>query len=117
MFSSFGNPNAREHGPELAKEGRRASQQVEGVVSDPLSESEEARRQEAELAAAILEYLAERPAAMDTIRGISEWWFLNQQPAVDLAILSRVLKELEQQGHLERIGSGDEARYRLRTNV
>jgi hypothetical protein len=83
-------------------------------VSNSLFDADEARRRDAELAGALLQYLAERPNAMDTIRGISEWWLLNQQTTVDLAMLSRVLEELERQGHLERIGLGDEAMYSLR---
>lgn len=68
---------------------------------------------ESGLAAAVMEYLAEHPQAMDTIEGIAGWW-ITQEPHVDLQVLSRVLNRLRAEGILEAEGEGTQTRYRLR---
>jgi len=69
---------------------------------------------DAELAAAVMKYLAEHPKAVDTLEGIAEWWVMRQQARVDLDSLGRVLRLLAAQGLVEVDGEGDEARYRLK---
>lgn len=66
------------------------------------------------MAEAVLEYLKENPAAMDTLEGIAEWWIGRAQVRADVARLARVLEELESRGVLEKIGRGAASRYRLR---
>jgi Fe2+ or Zn2+ uptake regulation protein len=69
---------------------------------------------EAELEDVIRSYLTEHPQAMDTTEGIAEWWVMRQRVRADLETLVRVLQRLTDQGVLEQIGSGDNARYRLK---
>src|SRR5258708_5472181 len=69
---------------------------------------------DAELATAVMKYLAEHPKAMDTLEGIAEWWVMRQQARVDLDSLSRVLRLLAAQGLVDVDGEGDQARYRLK---
>ena len=69
---------------------------------------------EPELELAVRHYLAEHPEAMDTTEGIAEWWIMRERIRFDLAALTRILHRLTEEGILERIGSGDEARYRLK---
>lgn len=69
---------------------------------------------EPELGEAIRQYLAEHPQAMDTLEGIAEWWLMRQRVRVDLEVLERVLRHLTAEGVLEQMGSGDQARFRLR---
>jgi hypothetical protein len=68
---------------------------------------------ESELAAAVMAYLADHPLAMDTSKGIGEWW-VNQDLHVDLKLLTRVLERLRAEGILEAEGGGEQTRYRLR---
>jgi hypothetical protein len=63
---------------------------------------------------ALRHYLAEHPEAMDTAEGIAEWWFMRQRLDVDLDTLAKTLRRLTDEGVLERIGAGIDARYRLR---
>lgn len=51
---------------------------------------------------------------MDTLEGIAEWWLMRQRVRVDLEVLERVLRHLTAEGVLEQMGSGDQARFRLR---
>lgn len=62
-----------------------------------------------------MNYLAEHPQAMDTLEGIGEWWVMRQRVRADLEALTKVLRDLTDQGLLEKIGSGESARYRLKT--
>jgi predicted transcriptional regulator len=67
-----------------------------------------------ELEEEVLQYLREHPHAMDTLRGIAEWWLARRRARVELATLAGVLSRLVDRGVLEEIGSGEYARYRLR---
>jgi hypothetical protein len=69
---------------------------------------------EEEVAEAILQYLAERPEAMDTLDGIAEWWVRRQRLRVEIQRVARVLGRLTEDGLLECLGSGPDRRYRLR---
>jgi hypothetical protein len=69
---------------------------------------------EPELEVAVRRYLAEHPKAMDTAEGIAEWWMMRERIRVDFDALLCVLRHLIDQGVLEKIGSGDHARYRLK---
>jgi Fe2+ or Zn2+ uptake regulation protein len=68
---------------------------------------------EAELANAVMGYLAQHPHAMDTVEGIAEWW-VTPKTKVDLEVMRKVLDALTERGLLERIGSGDRSHYRLK---
>jgi hypothetical protein len=67
-----------------------------------------------ELAEAILAYLAEHPAAMDTVAGIAEWWLMRQRVRVEVERVERVLRRQAEDGVLETLGAGSSRRYRLR---
>jgi hypothetical protein len=69
---------------------------------------------DADLAEAVMDYLAEHPKAMDTLEGIAKWWILRRQVRVDVEALKRVLSQLTERGLLEKMGSGDYARYQLK---
>jgi Fe2+ or Zn2+ uptake regulation protein len=79
-----------------------------------LGEPDDITWPEPELDTALVDYLAEHPEAMDTADGIAEWWLTRQRIRVDLAALARVLSRLTDLGVLEKIGSDENARYRLR---
>ena len=68
---------------------------------------------DAEVADAVMEYLAEFPEAMDTLKGIMEWWVIRRKIRADVEDLTRVLGQLMDQGVLEQIGTGEGAHYRL----
>jgi hypothetical protein len=70
----------------------------------------------AEMEDAVKQYLAEHPEAMDTIEGIAEWWLMRQQIRIEMEALISALNRLTDDGVLERIDSGGEARYRLKKN-
>ena len=67
-----------------------------------------------EMAEAVVRYLAEHPAAMDTLDGIAQWWLMRQVVRTDLERLQRVLTRLADTGVLEAVGQGESVRYRLR---
>jgi hypothetical protein len=67
-----------------------------------------------ELTGAVLAYLAEHPAAMDTVEGIAEWWLLRQRVRVVVEQVERVLARQVKNGVLEAVGTGPARRYRLR---
>jgi hypothetical protein len=69
---------------------------------------------DAEIARAVMEYLAEFPEAMDNVKGIAEWWLIRRNIRADVKNLSRVLGNLTSQGLLEQIGAGKGTRYRLK---
>ena len=79
-----------------------------------MDDPHEITRREPELESAVRRYLAEHPEAMDTIEGIAEWWLMRERMRVDLEALNRTLGRLTDEGVLERLGAGDEARYRLK---
>jgi hypothetical protein len=67
-----------------------------------------------ELAEAVLSYLAEHPAAMDTVEGITEWWLMRQRVRMVVERVERVLGRQTEEGVLETVGGGPSRRYRLR---
>ena len=69
---------------------------------------------EKQLEEAVISYLHEHPHAMDTLEGIAEWWIMRQKVRVDVETLTRTLERMTDRGLLERIGSGESARYRLK---
>jgi len=71
---------------------------------------------DAELAAAILDYLNRRPLAMDTAEGIAEWWLMQQQIHIGFHAVLRAIQDLTAQGLLEEIGSGGKLYYRLKAD-
>ena len=83
------------------------------MTESSIQQADESRREE-QLAEAIMDYMNEHPQAMDTLEGIAEWWIMRQRVRVDVEALARVLNHLTDQGVLERLGSGDTARYRLK---
>ena len=64
------------------------------------------------LEGAILAYLREHPAAMDSLEAIAEWWVMRRVVRVVEAV-ERVLERLTRAGVLEVITAGGERRYRL----
>ena len=74
------------------------------------------RVDEDEVAAAIVDYLTERPHAMDTLEGIAEWWLMRQRIRMNVTMLARVVRRLTERGVLEELGPPDEPRYRLKAN-
>ncbi len=68
------------------------------------------------LADLIVGYLRDRPGAMDSFRGIAEWWLMRQQLRVELDRLRTVLMQLRQDGILEAEGVGPEQRYWLKAS-
>jgi hypothetical protein len=69
---------------------------------------------EDQVATQILDYLKERPEAMDTLEGIAEWWLMRQRIRMDVAMLARVIRRLTERGVLEELGPPDDPRYRLK---
>lgn len=56
---------------------------------------------------AILAYLRERPAAIDSARGIQEWWLAGHQPPAHALLVLRALERLERAGQVRRIVNPD----------
>lgn len=79
-------------------------------TSNPVTQSDEDQR----IAAAVLAYLAECPNATDTSAGVTEWWLMRQHIRLQVENVTRVLDALVARGVLERIGAGDQQRYRLK---
>jgi hypothetical protein len=69
---------------------------------------------EEELASVVISYLTEHPQAMDTVKGIAEWWVVSRQVSVEAEILASVLQKLVDQGYLEKVDSSSGPLYRLR---
>lgn len=63
---------------------------------------------------AFLRYLADRPQAMDTEEGIAEWWLMRQQAKVAAETVRKILKQLTENGRVEKVGTGEQIRYRLK---
>lgn len=72
------------------------------------------QEEERVVAEAFLHYLAECPEAMDTEEGIAEWWLMRQQAKVAAETVRKVLKQLTENGRIEKLGTGEHARYRLK---
>ena len=72
-----------------------------------------------EIASAILLYLRDNPAGMDTVEGIARFWLLRQKIESDIVDVRKVLANLVEKGYLEQIrlstGAGQtiEEFYRL----
>ncbi len=64
---------------------------------------------------AFLNYLADRPQAMDTEEVIAEWWLMRQQSKVAAETVRKVLKQLIETGQIETVGTGEHTRYRLKS--
>ena len=62
----------------------------------------------------LLEYLREHPRAMDTLKGIAEWWLPRHRVRVEVERVAEALRTLEARGLIERIGPEDSPLYRLR---
>jgi hypothetical protein len=83
-------------------------------VNDPPDRSSHEGQGDVELLKAVVDYLSEHPHAMDTLEGIAQWWIPRQQVRVEASRLASALDLLTERGMLERIGSGESARYRLK---
>jgi hypothetical protein len=62
----------------------------------------------------LLAYLRRHPNAMDSLRGIADWWLPPHRGRIDLERVERALSTLETRGVVERVGSEDRPLYRLR---
>jgi DNA-binding Lrp family transcriptional regulator len=62
----------------------------------------------------LLAYLREHPNAMDTLKGIAEWWLPRHRVRVEVERVAEALRRLEASGLIERIGAEDCPLYRLR---
>ena len=63
----------------------------------------------------ILKYLADNPAAQDTLRGITEWWLFKQRVVETESDVHAALTRLVARGKLARkIGADGQAMYHLR---
>ena len=67
------------------------------------------------VAEAFLNYLADRPQAMDTEEGIAEWWLMRQHATAAAETVRKVLKQLIETGRIEAVGAGEHTRYRLKS--
>ena len=62
----------------------------------------------------ILTYLVEHPDAQDTLKGIVQWWLLEQNIKLQTVKVKEVLAELVAKGLvLEHKGRDSQARYRI----
>jgi len=61
-----------------------------------------------------MRYLAEHPQAMDSARGIAEWWMMRQQARVEAQSVAKVLQQLAEEGQVEKVDSVNGPLYRLR---
>jgi hypothetical protein len=59
-------------------------------------------------------YLREHPNAMDTLKGIADWWLPRHQVRVGVERVAQALHTLESRGLIEQVGSGDRPLFRLR---
>ena len=51
---------------------------------------------------------------MDTATGVTDWWLARQHVRVQVEAVTRVLTALVASGELERVGSAEQLRYRLK---
>lgn len=65
----------------------------------------------------LLAYLKEHPNAMDSLKGIAEWWLPRHRVRVEVERVAAALRILEASGLIERIGGEDRPLYRLRENA
>jgi type II secretory pathway component PulJ len=72
------------------------------------------RQEEAELAKAILDYLADHPDAQDTAEGIASFWVMRQKVKDEVNDVAKVLRRLTRNGRLERLKRGNNVLYRLK---
>jgi hypothetical protein len=67
-----------------------------------------------ETAQDILNYLAERPQAQDTLEGVIQWWLLEQEIKKQIDRTQSALNELIAAGWVVvRLGKDGRARYRI----
>ena len=64
------------------------------------------------LADAIMRYLADCPAASDTLEGIAEWWLTRTRGHVELPAVAGAIERLLARGLLEEVRTTDRPRYR-----
>lgn len=63
----------------------------------------------------ILDHLAHAPGASDTVRGIAEWWLLEQHIRTAIKDVRNALEELVREGWVRELERADgRARYRVR---
>jgi hypothetical protein len=62
----------------------------------------------------LLGYLREHPNAMDTLKGIADWWLPRHQVRVGVERVAQALETLEARGLIERIGDENRPLFRLR---
>ena len=65
-----------------------------------------------EIAAGILTYLKQHPAAADTLEGIAKWWLLQPARGQHVKTVEEVLHELEERSLVESIISRGKRLYR-----
>lgn len=70
------------------------------------------RHEEEILADAIMRYLAECPAASDTLGGIAEWWLSRNRGHAELSAVAGAIKRLLARALLEEVRTTDPPRYR-----
>jgi hypothetical protein len=70
-------------------------------------------RADAEVEEAILAYLREHPAAMDSREAITEWWIMRRIVRAEVEAVARVLERLTAAGLLEALDVNGERHYRL----
>jgi hypothetical protein len=76
--------------------------------------NEQCSQREAELAEAIIAYLAEHPQAMDTLEGIAEWWLMRHRVRNELEMVARAIERLAAEGLIEKVGPDETCLYRLK---
>jgi hypothetical protein len=81
---------------------------------DDSHKGEESLNGDLDLADMLMSYLAECPDAMDTLEGIAGWWVTRQRVRNEANAVSKVLQRLINAGLVDKIGSGEQAWYRLR---
>jgi hypothetical protein len=86
-------------------------------MDSPGERPSKVRLREEELAETILQYLAERPNATDTLEGIAGWWIPRQRVQIEVGAVSRALGHLTERGLLECLGTGMHRRYRLKPPI
>ena len=70
--------------------------------------------QKSEIARDILAYLAEHPAAQDTLEGIAEWWLMEQRIKTQVALVKETMADLVRRKLvLERQGKDSRIHYRI----
>jgi hypothetical protein len=73
---------------------------------------------QAQIEAEIFSYLAEKPQAQDTLKGICEWWLLERQVLHRKAEVEKALDSLIEKGVLTQFkGHDNHFHYRLQAAV